>query len=616
MAADQTELESPAPCQELTATWHRVPDESLVGVEHPCLIKDVRKAIQSLGGERKIAKAMQSEAAQTSIGVSLRPHDVMRKPIPSAVVRTNNILLKISVPKRTGRKRKRGSQCPFTFPSFDSTPSHDDHKSSQYSTVFQKPSSTHVGIDEGGSGNSTTDDSSVLLQSLRDNPKKYDVDVVGIVRETHRFRNLPDFAFSTYDSSLVKQITEHVTPFDYTKIKGFHLDKSRAMPQNEVLIPPPTFSDYKQPVPFNYGYLQNAGVRVTVDEEGKLTSVNSQAAPRISSHMVPYDIPEVPTGPHPDVIPESQLDTNLRKVIADARALMEKRPIMTRRVALNHFSRDIEYTLKYAFQYLGYMFRSGPWREAIIKFGVDPRSDPKYRIYQTMTYKIATRGADAAESAKWVEGRVKYVRSLAVSGQKNLKDTHVFDGTKIQLDGKTWQVCDVTDPLLRSLLDTDNIRSECDAHQDGWYQNGTWAKVRTIMRDKINILAYTDQQPYDGDYDRIRDLPDVFTKENMHLAILGRGEVSTDRDIKMFEDLRRSVDINRTVGGASNRRPEGVGDDRGRLVSNAEGGVALEVEGEEGDGGREGDQMSPASRSESGNERGEEMVIDPVPEGD
>jgi general transcription factor 3C polypeptide 5 (transcription factor C subunit 1) len=48
-----------------------------------------------------------------TIGVSLRPDDALAKPVMSNTVKTNNLLLKVTVPKRTGRKRKRGSDGPF-----------------------------------------------------------------------------------------------------------------------------------------------------------------------------------------------------------------------------------------------------------------------------------------------------------------------------------------------------------------------------------------------------------------------------------------------------------------------------------------------------------------------
>ena len=67
-------------------------------------------------------------------------------------------------------------------------------------------------------------------------------------------------------------------------------------------------------------------------------------------------------------------------------------------------------------------------------------------------------------------------------------DTHIFDGKSLSLDGKVWQVCDITDPTIISLAKTKHLREVCDPEIDGWYCNGTWAKIKTVMRAKITAI--------------------------------------------------------------------------------------------------------------------------------
>ena len=45
--------------------------------------------------------------------------------------------------------------------------------------------------------------------------------------------------------------------------------------------------------------------------------------------------------------------------------------------------------------------------------------------------------------------------------QKLKKESHLFDGVTVSTDGKIWQVCDILEPFLKSLLSTTNIRKEC-----------------------------------------------------------------------------------------------------------------------------------------------------------
>ena len=51
------------------------------------------------------------------IGVSLRPRDPLAKKLVSSAIESRNVLVKVTIPRRTGRKRKRGSNDPFTDPS-------------------------------------------------------------------------------------------------------------------------------------------------------------------------------------------------------------------------------------------------------------------------------------------------------------------------------------------------------------------------------------------------------------------------------------------------------------------------------------------------------------------
>ena len=109
----------------------------------------------------------------------LKPGDRMSKPLKSANVRTNNILVKVTAPKRTGLKRKRGAQGPY-----------------------------YEGLEEDGTASeksphrpSTVEDAQYLMRILRDRPRDYLIEPVGSIEHTHRFRGiLPDDQCS-YDAA-------------------------------------------------------------------------------------------------------------------------------------------------------------------------------------------------------------------------------------------------------------------------------------------------------------------------------------------------------------------------------------------------------------------------------
>lgn len=84
----------------------------------------------------------------------------MSRPLRSTSSVANNILLKVTVPKRTGRKRKMGSDVPFS----DAIPVAD--------AIPQRRNARE------------------LHRSLRDNVGRYQVEPVGMVQRTHVFRGL------------------------------------------------------------------------------------------------------------------------------------------------------------------------------------------------------------------------------------------------------------------------------------------------------------------------------------------------------------------------------------------------------------------------------------------
>jgi general transcription factor 3C polypeptide 5 (transcription factor C subunit 1) len=92
------------------------------------------------------------------IEVVLRPEDVFAQGIPAIKAITDCVLLKVTLPKRTGRKRKRGSDHPFV----------EDPASKEPKGPLQ---------------------SKDVLQRLRDNPHSYQVSGAGRVRHVYRFRS-------------------------------------------------------------------------------------------------------------------------------------------------------------------------------------------------------------------------------------------------------------------------------------------------------------------------------------------------------------------------------------------------------------------------------------------
>lgn len=174
--------------------------------------------------------------------------------------------------------------------------------------------------------------------------------------------------------------------------------------------------------------------------------------------MIKSDAPNVPTGPSPSLTPLESLDSQMQRLVAEARRLFEERPIWTRRAMRNHLPAGLwkkvgNNTAKFVFHYLAYSFSSGPWRDAFVKFSVDPRKDPKYRIYQTMMFQEERE--DSPRSRKVVSQGPKE------TWMNSDYTSHLFDGKTVSRDCKSFQVCDITEPLVVSILSTDDLRAKC-----------------------------------------------------------------------------------------------------------------------------------------------------------
>lgn len=102
------------------------------------------------------------DSATIEADLYLRPGNRESKPIASFNSKTNSVLLRITVPKRTGRKRKRGSD-----------------EAWQYHAEVPVSSARLL---------SDPRDAQRLAGSLRDNSDRYNVESICSVRQTHRFR--------------------------------------------------------------------------------------------------------------------------------------------------------------------------------------------------------------------------------------------------------------------------------------------------------------------------------------------------------------------------------------------------------------------------------------------
>ncbi|KAK5631167.1 hypothetical protein RRF57_006882 [Xylaria bambusicola] len=459
-----------------SAPTFEVPERKVVAVDHPCIVVNLEKGLRSFGPRPNFRKLVDDLHEPQALPLWFRPDNPASKPILSHHAATNNILLKITVPRRTGRKRKRGSDEPFSgeYDILDSTT-----LNSQTSTV---------------SSVSRHDRPRAILRSLQDNPDQYEVEAVGMVRDSHRYRGLADFQFANTDAPFLQNVAEHLLPLDcmIQKLRQFKLGEGIATSPGLEIVPPPHFTD--KVIGFNYNYEQNPGIiDQGLDEEGETRLVNRQGRNKFSyGHFIHHDAFPAPSRPARIDGEAQKIPESLMQQLHDA---MGKRPIWTRRAIVNQVRGNYtESVLKIALQIMGYQFRGGPFRDAIVKYGIDPRQDPKYRQYQTLSFKLA-KNLVGATKVPWQTIRRGQVRSYSKNDDPT---SHIWDGESYSTDGKLWQICDITDPFILDIITNAPVRSECDLSESGWFLRGTWQKIKAAMKAKM-IAITKDRLGTEGD---------------------------------------------------------------------------------------------------------------------
>lgn len=119
-----------------------------------------------------LLQILHSDSIEACIPLYTRPNDFLGGRVLSRNHETNNILLKVTVPKRTGRKRKRGTDGPFV-----------GEPSTKKSSYRKDEGETEI------RSQARLDDPLELLRTLQDNVDKYEVEAVASIPRTHRFRS-------------------------------------------------------------------------------------------------------------------------------------------------------------------------------------------------------------------------------------------------------------------------------------------------------------------------------------------------------------------------------------------------------------------------------------------
>ncbi|KAK7205291.1 RNA polymerase III transcription factor IIIC subunit-domain-containing protein [Myxozyma melibiosi] len=416
-------------------------------IEHPAAVVNTDSAIETVGGKQAIRKTINSNG-QTRLELRLRPADVFQHPISSRSVTTSHsVVLKVRV--------KRAH------------------------------------LEENGRD---------LRKTLAAHPEEYSVAPSAVINHYVRFRELADFQYNTINSPFVSQVRDTLYKGDYEVLKTLDLSEdSTATSNDRDLPPPPRFSAIV--TPFSYEYRQNPAVTTVTDASGETKLVNRHVPQRILVKRMRWaDKESIPGPEYPEThLPPLKAFTHpqIEELLNTLKAAFEERPIWTRR-ALE--AEKITESLanvwlhfgKHLIAYVAYTWKTGPWRTTYTKYGIDPRTDQKYAKYQTEYFRITTKDEEEMISYK-KQGWKTSTGSRDDDDQKedngdgsSAVPKHVFDGVHLP-SGRSFQLCDISDPVLSELLANSSMR-ETPTEHDGWYKATTMSKLRRLVRVKLKAL--------------------------------------------------------------------------------------------------------------------------------
>lgn len=281
-----------------------------------------------------------------------------------------------------------------------------------------------------------------LTQAFKDKPQFCKVEALGRIEHTHKERKLPDFRFDMADSKLMKILKRQVAALDNKKSWDFRLN---CMPNTDTetrMIPPPQYA--RQDVPFRWTNDGSPYQEPTPDAQEPPVISTRPKSHEFDILKVRHDVRTVPHLPKAEWPAEKTLKPEVQHLIFRLRALLQQQAVVTKRLLQDRLQPKVASELKVATRYCGYYFSSGPWRDAIVRYGYDPRRSPADMFLQTVSFQ-----KDRTETS----GPRSWAKPLEANRPK------VFDGVSPPVEPRTYQVYEITDRLLRDIIESEPPRT-------------------------------------------------------------------------------------------------------------------------------------------------------------
>ncbi|GAA5870067.1 hypothetical protein JCM16303_001886 [Sporobolomyces ruberrimus] len=449
---------------------------------------------------------------------------------------------------------------------------------------------------------------------------QYKIEPIGVEHRVHRFRGMADFQYipNLTEPDPTIKLVEGIRNLDIKSIREFRMpppsEDFSSSSSSSSFIPPPIFSRHLVPQNFDFRPAGGTIRQVLPPLDGSTTSsrtrlVNSTRY-KVRSLQSIYFVDTskgVPTGPDEVYLKElnrremNEVEKKMRGLLEGEEGGGRGRPVWSRTAMLNQLNKDqVKYVMnnKSVWPMIGYTFADGPFKDLIIRFGYDPRTDPEARFYQSFMLRninnVRTKalpGSKSASQAASASVRHNYNAQNEEGGTTSSeKKSHIFDGIQVYSKVGNFQLCDISDPLSKALIDsTEGVLAFCSSDaNEGWFAFDYFDQIKQVVRRKFMSLLQ-------GVKVEDRDCDDILGWE---LSKKSRKGEKSERGGKGRERRDRTAKVSERKEQESfqNERNDG---------SESEGSSRGDSQGESGEGsGSEGGGRGSGSGEESGSEVG------------
>ncbi|XP_022191449.2 general transcription factor 3C polypeptide 5 [Nilaparvata lugens] len=322
---------------------------------------------------------------------------------------------------------------------------------------------------------------------------------IGRVETIFRFSNLCDFQYlpvARNKDGAMENIYHDLMPKDFPTSEWFQLPMSH-------FLPPAIYSrmDSIQSYLYRQEKLDCDGTEAQANIIGRTRRRRSGFA-----IFVTFDVPSVPCKPRPSSLKLLEVKFLAKDHYEIIKQCFERRPIWSK-TALVYETKYRNDEIKYLLPSVAYHFVSGPFRVMWVRIGYDPRKDPSSRIYQTLDYRIPSKGGISRKiKAKRKADTLQRLQPTSVNSNPRTlnmtEDTSDRGRGKVQINENTcifrrglnppsrqmfYQYCDVDVPEVKEMfarLPKLGPDAQCDRHR-GWLPPGFLERCREIISNII-----------------------------------------------------------------------------------------------------------------------------------